>query len=374
MTKIYIVYRAMYHPTGEQLGFGGIENYILSLAQVFKQQGWQTVLVQPAKSPFTITKDHMKIQGVTTGWQRGNLKKYALTNWVKRHANQQQDIIIYATDSYAVSCPGYKTIAIQHGVSWDKPRASNSTIKQFISSLVSHIKYLSYIKKDSSLVCVDHNFVNWYRTWFNLDNANVQVIYNFYQQKIPMLEFESKWAPQDQKIKLIIARRFVDYRGIKLAAPVLKQLLDKHQNLEVTFAGDGPLKSYLEEMFSGNDRVRIGRYGPDECYQWHKEHHIAVVPTLGSEGTSLAMIEAMAAGCAIATTNVGGLTNLIIDQFNGCLIMPQEQALYDALDRMIIDKSYSKQLALNGFNSIELPCSVDHWGQRWVNLINQLTN
>lgn len=372
MRNIYIIHRKIYHEDGQQVGFGGIENYILSLAQVFKAQGWKTILVQPAKSNFTFTKDDMKIHGITTGLQRGNRKKHALSRWAQQHADQKSDVIIFATDSYATKCPNHHSIAIQHGVSWDKPAKNQTKIKLFISSLVSNIKYLSYIKSDNKLICVDHNFVNWYRTWFNMTSANMQVIYNFYQQKVTDTQFDEKWDTSNVAIKVIIARRFVDYRGIKLVAPVLKKLLDKYANLEVTFAGDGPLKPYLDELFNDDDRVRIGRYTTDECFEWHQQHHIAIVPTLGSEGTSLAMIEAMAAGCAIISTNVGGLSNLVIDQFNGYLVMPESAPLYNALDHAIENKQRTKSIALSGLRSIEMPCSFEHWAEQWVGVINRM--
>jgi len=370
MRNIYIIHRQIYRSNGDRLGFGGIENYIFSLASVFKAQGWKTILVQPAKSAFTITKDNMEIHGVNTGWMRGNLKKHALSQWAKQHANKQTDVILFATDSYATNCPDHHSVAIQHGVSWDKPAKGNNSITRFVSSFINNIKYLSYIKRDNKLVCVDHNFVNWYRTWFNIDKDNVQVIYNFYQQKISQPEFEKKWDNSSDALKLIIARRFVDYRGIALIAPIIKNLLATYPQLDVTFAGDGPLKPSLIEMFNNEERVTIGRYEPHECYAWHAAHHIAVVPTLGSEGTSLAMIEAMAAGCTVISSNVGGLSNLIIDEFNGRLVMPDAQSFHDAIGQAISNKATTKQMALNGMNSIEKPCSISHWGERWVNLIN----
>ena len=164
MRNIYILYRTMFDASGKQLHFGGIENYIENLADIFKQQGWNTILVQPSKKPFSTKTDNIKIEGISVGMYRGNMKKYALAHWAKENADKENDIIIFATDSYAVNINGYNTLAIQHGVSWDKPRLSKSIIRQCIVSLCSQLKYLSYIKSNMTLVCVDHNFVNIDRT------------------------------------------------------------------------------------------------------------------------------------------------------------------------------------------------------------------
>ncbi len=171
-------------------------------------------------------------------------------------------------------------------------------------------------------------------------------------------------------IRVIIARRFVDYRGIALIAPIINKLSNQYK-FEVNFAGDGPLKPYLESLFSNNSKVKIMRYDPSESFRVHKEHHIAIVPTLGSEGTSLSMIEAMAAGCMVISSNIGGLSNIIINGYNGLLVMPNPQEMERALSTALDDFDFSKNLAKNGLNSIAYPCSKENWGNNWIDLINK---
>lgn len=371
MPNIYIVYRAMFSTDGIMHTIGGIENYILSLCDVFTQQGWQCHIVQPAKQGFSLQQQNYTIHGVNTGLYRGNFKKYALANWVRKQADKQNDIVIFATDSYAVTMQGFKTLAIQHGISWDKPRASKQPIIQFFSSLLNQYKYLSYIKPKCSLVCVDHNFVNWYRTWFNIDKQHIKVIYNFYNEKIGEKEFAEKWSSENSKLNIIIARRFVDYRGIKLIAPIIKQLLPQY-NVQVSFAGDGPLKPYLEALFANEAKVTLMQYGPNESFNVHKNQHIAIIPTLGSEGTSLSMIEAMAAGCMVISSDVGGLSNIIINGFNGRLVIPNTLEFTQALTASLSNYQQSKTMALNGLKSIEHACSKATWAKDWLDIVNTL--
>ncbi|GIU51042.1 glycosyl transferase family 1 [Shewanella sairae] len=371
--NIYIIYRSMFDSSGKQTGLGGIENYITALAATFKEQGWNCTLVQPSKQNFTVQKDTLTITGVETGLLRGNLKKYALANWVKQHANKAQDVVIFATDSYSVNLKGYNVVAIQHGVSWDKPRKTKSKVASFLASLTNQIKYFSFIKSSHTLVCVDHNFVNWYRTWADFQPNKVKVIYNFFDEKITAEAFEQKWQADDEKsTNIIIARRFVEYRGIKLIIPVIQKLLAKHQNLKVTFAGNGPLQQDLKNAFASSSNVSIEQYEANESFKYHSAHHIAVIPTLGSEGTSLSMIEAMAAGCTVVTSNVGGLSNIIIGEYNGLSVIPDEAQFFNAIDRLISDKSLNRELALSGLQSISTPCSKAHWSKQWVELIRDI--
>ncbi|GIU09350.1 glycosyl transferase family 1 [Shewanella sp. c952] len=371
--NIYIIHRAMFERNGNQIGFGGIENYIIALARTFQEQNWNCILVQPSKDSFQANVDCLTVVGVRTGLLRGNLKKHALVRWVKQRAEKSNDVIIFATDSYSVGLNGYNAVAIQHGISWDKPRKSRSKPINFIASLVNQIKYFSFIKQYHTLVCVDHNFVNWYRTWADVSINKVHVIYNFYDEKISTDKFNAKWGDSSsEQINLIIARRFVEYRGITFIAPVIQKLLQQHKNLHVTFAGDGPLKANLDNMFSNSDRVVIKQYAAKESFNYHSRHHIAVIPTLGSEGTSLSLIEAMAAGCAVVASNVGGLSNLIIDGFNGHLLIPNQDKFYTTLDMLIKDKTRCKKMALAGLDTVSFPSSKQHWGEQWVKLIRNM--
>jgi len=373
MPNIYIIYRSIFNNDGSMCSIGGIETYILNLCCIFNEQGFKCHIVQPAKKNFSVQTEKYTVTGVYPGIYRGNLKKIPLAKWVASNANKENDIVIFATDSYSVKMPGYKTIAIQHGISWDKPQKNKFALIQFLSSLFNQYKYLAYAKSSPNLVCVDHNFVNWYRTWFNAEKQNIKVIYNFYNEIIENEEFELKWLDKAKTINVIIARRFVDYRGIKLIAPVIKQLIPSY-NINVSFAGNGPLKAYLKELFSDEPKVTVTQYEPHESFKIHKKQHIAIIPTLGSEGTSLSMIEAMAAGCMVISSNVGGLSNIIINDFNGVLVIPNEGEFINAINKSLSNHQRSKVLALNGLNTISHTCSKLKWAEQWIDTINNIKN
>lgn len=370
MPNIYITHRKMFNEEGVMLGFGGIEKYIVDLAACLSNVGYQVVIVQPDKCDYRISLQNYSVLGVKNRLLRGNLKKYALFNKVKKISNPE-DIVIFASDSYSVPSTNIRTISIQHGVSWDKPRKSKSRFIQFFDSVFRSMKYISSADNSKSLICVDHNFVNWYRTWFDLKQRNIRVIYNYYDTKINATDFHDKWQ-ETNEIKIIIARRFVSYRGVASVVPVIKNLLIEFPNLRVTFAGDGADKGLIDEAFKCDCRVNIIQYLPVDSYKVHKSHHIAIVPTLGSEGTSLAMIEAMAAGCCIITTNVGGLSNVVIDNHNGLIVMPGVEAMQRAIAKVLTDVDLAKKLAANGLATVSDACSKDRWQKDWLSFIDDI--
>jgi glycosyltransferase involved in cell wall biosynthesis len=55
---------------------------------------------------------------------------------------------------------------------------------------------------------------------------------------------------------------------------------------------------------------------------------------LWSEGTSLACIEAIAAGLPVVCSPVGGLGNLVVPDFNGVIAHPEPQSFAEAIARI----------------------------------------
>ncbi|MGR4357642.1 glycosyltransferase [Escherichia coli] len=61
-------------------------------------------------------------------------------------------------------------------------------------------------------------------------------------------------------------------------------------------------------------------YKSEDSIHFHQQYDIAIVPSIGSEGTSLSLLEAMSAKCLVIATDIGGMTNIILDGFNGRMI------------------------------------------------------
>ncbi|GLS83110.1 glycosyltransferase family 4 protein [Paraferrimonas haliotis] len=368
MSKVFIIQRNLFDKNGHLVGFGGIEKYILDLAQVLTEQAYQVCFIQSAKEDFEFEKDGYQVIGVHSRWLRGNLRKYALVKQAKALASAG-DIIIFASDSYAIPVKGIATIAIQHGVSWDKPHRASIKMWQYFNAIKRSLSYLNKAQQADTLICVDHNFVNWHRTWANL-SGEVEVIYNYYDQAITEAAFEKKWA-KTNPLKVIIARRFVDYRGVGDVAPALHRLLARYPNIELTLAGNGPQLPQLQQLFASNSRVSFTTYEPQQSFDVHQQHHIAIVPTLGSEGTSLALIEAMAAGCCVVCSNVGGLSNIVVDNFNGKMLVPSADNFETALAHLFETPKDAQNLAIKGLQTVQMACSKARWGQSWLTVIEK---
>ena len=127
------------------------------------------------------------------------------------------------------------------------------------------------------------------------------------------------------------------------------------------------------EMEAYQDKVTFTTYNSEEALKIHADKHIAVIPTVGSEGTSLSLLEAMSAQCAVICTDVGGMTNVVIDRYNGLMINAGDsQMLYKAIKELINDEKLLRCLAERGYETFKNGFSYTMWSNRWKDVVCKL--
>lgn len=79
----------------------------------------------------------------------------------------------------------------------------------------------------------------------------------------------------------------------------------------------------------------------------------------------------MASGCVPVVSHVGGLTNIILDHFNGRLFYPQEEYLYKTMQEVIeMDINEFKRVAKRAYETATSTFSRDTWAEKWITMIN----
>lgn len=370
--KTHIIYRNYLKPDGSQMSIGGIQTYIRNLTGIFRKCGYQVIIHQIATQDFEMQRDGVIVYGYRVT-SKAPKQPMDLFKKCKGKINKEKDILVFGCETFAVKAAGYKTIGIQHGITWDQPwlKSSNKFVLDtyYYHKAVKGMRVIKRVEQIGTLVCVDDNFVNWYRAVTAHPRINYKVVPNFTRIVPPCAEKQCT-----DKIEIIFARRFAIYRGTRLFAEAVTKVLEKYENVYITFAGDGEEKDWLVKKFSGNPCVEFITYKSEESLDIHLKKHIAVVPTIGSEGTSLSLLEAMSASCAVICTNVGGMSNMILDGFNGLKINPDINELYDALCRLIDDRAYRRQIAINGYDSTRAAFSYEKWEEKWKNIISEFEN
>lgn len=133
--------------------------------------------------------------------------------------------------------------------------------------------------------------------------------------------------------------RLVEGKGITYLIQAMGLLRDRYPSLRLLLAGEGPHEAQLrQEVQALNLESEVVFLGPRlDMPELLGVFDIYVLPSL-SEGLPMALLEAMAAGCAIIASNVGGIPGCIRNDVNGVLVPPGDAAaLADAIAQQLDD-------------------------------------
>lgn len=362
----HILYFNFLMPDGEGMSIGGIQTYIANLIPVLKKCGYEATVYQLSSADFHKQLVNCDVYGIGSQLRPCAKAAELLLDKVEEKIDKSNDLLIYGCESCITRKVNYRTIAIQHGVAWDIPYPKSSRlryIRNFIGKCRLTWAISERVSKVDTLVCVDYNFLNLLRAICPYITTRLVVIPNF--SDLP----SSMPLKENRTVNIIFARRFFPHRGTRLFTSVAERLLAKYNYLKITVAGDGPDAYYMKNRLEKYSSVKFITYESKDSPFIHKDQDIAVVPTLGSEGTSLSLLEAMASGCAVVCTNVGGMTNIVLDGYNGMMTNPDEHCIYNAIVKLIDDPALMKTIQKNAFDTVKQAFSLEKWTNKWCDVI-----
>lgn len=358
------------------LKIGGLETYIKDLSLLCKDAGYN-VLIYQSSTDCAVKGILGEITVLPFSDKKTNQESFDCL--YKKH-NDEETVFIIATDQLDIKSKADNVISIQHGIAFDIPGNliggfwGKNSLLQHINKFLRCIKNVLRLYNTKNTVCVDYNYYNWFRTLGTIsEGRNVTVIPNYTSNYLSAEVLEDKLSALHSIKKIVFARRFVEYRGTLMFANVARRLLAQRDDIDITFAGSGPLEGTIKQMFAGDERVHFSSFNAADTIEFHKAFDIAVVPTIFSEGTSLSLCEAMAAGCLGVSTHVGGLTNILIDHYNGFLCAPSEYSLYSTLVN-VLDLPHTKfrEITCCGYQTVRNGFSHDLWCEKWLKVLKHI--
>ena len=159
-----------------------------------------------------------------------------------------------------------------------------------------------------------------------------------------------KYALPWEKIVLFVGRMVYE-KGPHILIEAAYRALKVNNSLKFVLVGDGPMREPLmrrvyelgiahKVLFTGfiDDRELIGLYQlADVC----------VFPSL-YEPFGIVVLEAMATGCPVIISSIGGMQEVVDDKVDGCKVPPGDvEALKDAILRVTLDDGFRKWLSSN---------------------------
>lgn len=373
----------------DKLDIGGVQIYVGALVSLLEEEGLHIDIIQKSilGDYCKIISDKIRIIGFNQNntkllklWFRSRLADRKLPNikkYIKNNINKY-DLVIFARfeKSIALNIP---TIAIQHGIAFDGMQLSKclmiKSIQVFREKLRKHCQ--PYIERNISrkvdnVICVDTNFPNYLRSAFPHEisyfSEHLHYIPNF--TRITPNNWEDKWNKKNNSLIICYPRRFEIHRGIEIWIEIVKRLRKKYPELTFIFAGVGTYDKKVNELKKyGN--IEIIAVDPNVIQDLYTKSHIVVIPSLFSEGTSLSALEAMASGCAVIVTSIGGLGNIISPNFNGLICQPTIESIYESVEELVQNMNHCQKLAYNAVNSTRQAFGLNIWKKRMMSVIQK---
>jgi glycosyltransferase involved in cell wall biosynthesis len=143
---------------------------------------------------------------------------------------------------------------------------------------------------------------------------------------------------------------------------------------KMLIVGDGPERQALEQLAQQLDlseRIRFLGFRHDTT-ELLDQMDAFVLPSL-TEGTPMALLEAMSRRVPVVATAVGGVPGVIDDEDNGLLVLPSSPAaIAEALNRLSSDGDLRTRLAERGANTVRERYGMDNWLSRMMKEYSEL--
>lgn len=175
--------------------------------------------------------------------------------------------------------------------------------------------------------------------------ADMRIIHNpvIVQASTKKPKYEITLAPQALKRlrsagnEITYIGKFSKGKGVDLFMESIPPISHRFPNLKFKFVGAGVLANYLKEKTKTNklqDRVIFtGRVDHKQAIKFAAESSLVVVPSIWPEPLPRSAIETILVGTPVVATNVGGISEVVKNNFYGLLSAPDKNSLKTTIIR-----------------------------------------
>jgi glycosyltransferase involved in cell wall biosynthesis len=245
---------------------------------------------------------------------------------------------------FAARLRGSALVVTSHrGDIWDMPR--RSPLHRRLTKTV--------LERADHVVAVDETLKEEIVGAFGIDPGKVSVIdmgvtTADFAVEDKAAEKEALGVPRDRLVVLFVGIGF-ERKGAGVLLDAVARLGDRwNRDARLWLIGGRDLPPWqrrVDEAGLGDRVTLLGLLPHDETRRWVRAADVFVLPSF-SEGFPVSVLEAMAAGCAVVCTPVGGVPRLIEHGVEGLLVAPGSvEELAAALERVGRDDGLRARLA-----------------------------
>lgn len=307
-------------------------------------------------------KNYMKIRNKLVSFNRKILKldsTYTYSKEIAKRINNSYDKVIIEGDS-SIIIPIAKKVdkeKIYFHIHHNPLSTNHNQFKKEISSINSVITVSEFIS-EAMKECMIPKSV---QTVILKNCTDIQK-FNKSRYINERIKLRKQYEVNDEDIVIMFSGRPVPQKGIKELLLAFKSLCSKYNNIkllivgnsgfgkEVTTEFDKTLKDIAETI--KEKVIFTGFIHNSKMPQIHAMSDIAVIPSIYDDPAPLVVMECMASGLPIITTDSGGIPEYIGN--DNCICVKRDNSIVDnlgiALEELIINKEYRNTLGEKAHN------------------------
>ena len=322
---------------------GGAERVFVNLAEYFQNEGYRVTMVTqyryPDEEEYALTP---KIKRVISDLTAEELSNSRVVNFCRRVCKLHRIWKIEQPDM-VLACIGKNNFMAIVTTMFTKTRAVVSVVgearEEYPNRLMRGIANLLFPHAAGIVLQTERS-----RYFFNKKVQRQAIILpNSLNPAFMKPRYEGE---RDKRI--VAVGRLDANKNHEMMIRAFAALQDKYSEYTLTIYGEGELRQHLENLAKElglSERVLLPGIIPDVAVQI--ERAALFLLTSYSEGVSNALIEALASGLPVISTDVpsGGTVELITDGMNGLIIpVGDQEALLEAMDKLLGDRVYADRL------------------------------
>ncbi len=235
-------------------------------------------------------------------------------------------------------------------------------------------------------IAVSREILDVSRTVWNASKIAMEYIPNGVD--IDMFSPNDEWTERSRKLGsgpfvVLCPRRIAEKNGVIYFAEAAGILHCQHPDVDWRFWITGHMyqhSEYAERILQALNKPMmagqvafLGAVPHHQMPEVYRRSDVVVIPSL-VEAVSLSALEAMACGVPVIATSVGGLPEVVRDEFTGLLVPPQNaEAIASAIWKLHTDRNLSQRVAENAYAMVQQRYTWDRIAQETVNFYRRLT-
>jgi glycosyltransferase involved in cell wall biosynthesis len=215
-----------------------------------------------------------------------------------------------------------------------------------------------------AVVTVSDFGVRYLKERFPAAEEKIHRVYN----GIDLAKFQ-RTGFQDSKQLIIAIGRLIEKKGFGDLVRACEILRERGRDVRCQIVGEGPLESTLRTEIDNRGLCEhlllTGPLPQSEIRARLASAMVFVLPCIAEQTGAMdnlptVIMEAMAAGLPVVSTNVGGVPEMVLHNETGLLVSPDDPAaLVDAIEKFVVDPALARKFGHAGYERSQALFSIE---------------